>query len=196
MRLASVLCDLGDPDAAARMVLVLSRGGVVIMPCDTIYGIVGIVPDTEDRIRDIKGREQTKPFIQLIGEPEWLERLGAPPIPTALERYWPGPLTLVVRVRHGGTAGVRVPADPFLRKLLTELDTPLYSTSVNRSGEPALAGFDDMRKTFEDAVDLIVRGDVSGTPRASTVLDTTTSPFRIVRQGEVHVPAVLLGEGP
>ena len=187
-----MLCDIGRPGTIDELEVVLRRGGVVIMPCDTIYGLVGIAPDTGGRIRRIKGRDSGKSFIQLIGEAAWLGRFAVPPIPAELSGYWPGPLTLIVRTGEGETVAVRVPADPVLRELLRRLDVPLYSTSVNASGQPELNDFETLRSEFGSRVDLLARGAIAGPAVPSTILDVSIRPYRVLRQGAVRVPPELL----
>jgi len=83
---------------------------------------------------------------------------------------------------------LRVPADPRLRSLLERLDRPLYSTSVNRSGQPALWRVADILGEFEAAVDLVVdAGDLPGR-LPSTIVDVSRRPFRILRQGALSIP--------
>lgn len=181
-----------DPALPMRLAEVLTGGGVVIMPCDTIYGIVGLAPDSEERLRAIKGRE-AKRFLQLIASQEWVSRFSDMKLPEALAALWPGPLTLILPARREpATVALRVPDDPLLRGLLQELDRPLFSTSVNRSGEPPLWRFADIAEGFEQSVDLLVdAGDLEGR-LASTILDVTSRPFRVLRPGALQVPPELL----
>ena len=179
---------LGERDATAALSGILAGGGVVIMPCDTIYGIVGIAPATEARISRIKKREPGKPFLRLIGDGSWLPRYTAVTLPEPLRRFWPGPLTVVFPDRHGGTVALRVPEDAWLRALLTALDLPLASTSVNVEGEPPLGGIAEIVLRFGSTVDLVVDGgDRIGTV-PSTLIDVTVSPYRVLRQGSVRIP--------
>ena len=164
----------------------LSGGGIAVAPCDTIYGILGHVPDTESGIRDIKGRAETKPFIVLQSSAELIVAASEQTIPEQLLGLWPGPLTLVVATGVG-TTGFRVPADPFLRGVLDSTG-PLYSTSVNFAGRPALCKISEIIDQFSDRVELIVDGgDLVGRV-ASTVLDVSTTPYRLLRPGAVELP--------
>ncbi|HVO37892.1 MAG TPA: L-threonylcarbamoyladenylate synthase [Spirochaetia bacterium] len=176
-----------DPEAFPLLVRTLSGGGIAIIPCDTIYGIVGIAPSTEQAIRAVKGRGDDKPFLQLIAEASWVGRLSAVEAPLSLSRHWPGPLTIVLPARAGGTVALRVPDSPFLRRLLAELDRPLYSTSVNRSGEAPVNTMDEIRRGFEKDVDLVLDGGpLSGRP--STLVDASVRPCRVLRQGALVLP--------
>lgn len=176
------------PDTAVRLLATLAAGGIAVVPCDTIYGLVGRVPDSEPRIRAAKGRDESNPFLLLIPDPSWVSRLSDAEPPAALARHWPGPLTIVLPARGGGTVALRVPDSPFLRDLILSLDAPVYSTSVNISGSPALWRIADIRREFEAAVDLVVDAGDLPAGVASTIVDATSRPLRILRQGAVAVP--------
>ncbi len=176
-----------DAQAFPQLVRILSRGGIAIIPCDTIYGIVGIAPSSESAIRAVKGRGDDKPFLQLIAEASWVGRLSAVEAPPSLSRHWPGPLTIVLPALNGGTVALRVPDSAFLRRLLQALDQPLYSTSVNRSGEAPVNTVDEIMRGFEKDVDLVLDGGpLSGLP--STLVDASARPFRVLRQGALRLP--------
>ncbi len=181
-----------DLSREERLVELLSTGGIAIMPCDTIYGIVGRVPDTEARIRAIKGRGETNPFLMLIESRSAVERLSDVRLDREVAALWPGPLTVVIPAREGGTVAVRVPSDPFLRRLVACVGAPLYSTSVNRSGQPPLGAISEIIREFEESVNVIVDGgDILGR-EPSTILDVTQRPYRILREGACRIPPSLL----
>lgn len=180
-----------QPRLKGRLRRALAEGGVVIMPCDTIYGLVGAAPASERRIRTLKGREE-KAFLQLIPAAEWLPRFTAAELPEPLRPYWPGPLTVIFPTSTG-TVALRVPDDRRLRALMLELDQPLYSTSVNRSGEPALWRIDDIVREFGPSVDLVVDAGDLPARLPSTILDVTRRPYRVLRQGALRLPEALLG---
>jgi L-threonylcarbamoyladenylate synthase len=184
---------LAEADAARTLALVLAGGGVAIIPHDTIYGIIGVVPETEARISRIKRRDPARPYLRLIASEAWLPRLAAAPLPPALRPFWPGPLTVVLPALGGGTVAVRVPADPWLRELLLALDRPVASTSVNIEGEEPLGRVDEILVHFESEVDLVVAGEDRPQGAPSTLLDVTSRPWRILRQGALVLPADLPG---
>lgn len=177
-----------DPRSFPVLVGILAGGGVAIAPGDTMYGLVGVAPVAEERLRAVKGRGDDKPFLRLLADASWLERISDMPLPPGLARYWPGPLTLVFPARDGGTAALRVPDHPFLQRLLLALDLPLFSTSVNRAGQQPLRTVQEMRREMERDVDAIFDdGDRPPGP-ASTLLDLTRRPYAVLRQGAVLVP--------
>ncbi|HET6487847.1 MAG TPA: L-threonylcarbamoyladenylate synthase [Spirochaetia bacterium] len=184
------------PETLAAVTDTLSAGGVTILPCDTIYGFVGVAPETEGRIRAIKGRGEDKPFLQLLPNLDWLSRLTRQEIPTRFAARWPGPLTLVVQARSGGTVAVRLPDSAFLRSVLAAVGKPLYSTSVNLAGSPPLHAIEEIIRQFESRVDLVVDAGVLPSAAASTIVDVTSRPYRILRQGALRIPDEDLEAGP
>ena len=94
-----------------------------------------------------------------------------------------------------GSIAIRVPDSLFLRRLILALGSPLYSTSVNKAGSPPLGSIEEIATQFGDEVDLIVDGGTQSEGRPSTIVDITSIPFRVVRQGDlVLLPADLADE--
>lgn len=187
-----MILKIEDPSAQLKLVDTIKNGGLAIVPCDTIYGFVGTVPVTEQRIHKIKGRDEGKPFLQLIGSVEELiQHTGITPDEKLLP-YWPGPLTLILPFPENSTTAFRVPANPFLADLLAGVKQPLYSTSVNRSGKPALSEIHNIIEEFEQEVDLIIDGGSLAGAKPSTILDVTSRPYTVLRPGACELPAELL----
>jgi L-threonylcarbamoyladenylate synthase len=152
----------------------LRTGKVALVPTETVVGLVAAERGL-DRIHEIKGRDPNKPVALLCSSPKEGFALAAsvPPLARRLaERYWPGPLTLVLDHPAGGTVGVRVPADSAVRAVLAAYGEPLYATSANLSGEPAPNGLEEVDPRISEAVDLVVAGE-PGTGEASAVVDLT-----------------------
>jgi L-threonylcarbamoyladenylate synthase len=188
-----VKLEIDDPKLLENLVEALGSGGVVIMPCDTIYGLVGVVPDAERKIRELKGRQE-KSFLQLIPDFGWLPRYSDGGLPEELKAYWPGALTIIFPAKKTGTVALRIPDDSLLLRVMNKLGRALFSTSVNSSGQPALWRIDDILSAFESKVDLVVAaGDrPEGVP--STIVDITRKPYRLLRQGAVNLPEDIIGQ--
>jgi len=152
--------------------------------------VVGIAPESEGRIRSLKGREE-KSFLQLIGSADWLPRFTAASLPVSLGSFWPGAVTIILPTK-AGTGALRVPDDPLLQRLLERLDRPLFSSSVNRSGQPPLWRIGDILREFEERVDFVVDAGDLPARLPSTILDATSRPCRVLRQGAVRIPGELL----
>jgi L-threonylcarbamoyladenylate synthase len=163
-------------------VAALRAGNVAIVPTETVVGLVAAESGLP-RVREIKGRDADKPIALLCASAEEAFGLAAnvPPLAKELaELYWPGPLTLVLDLPSGGTTGVRVPAGNAVRDLLEAYEGPLYATSANLSGEPAVAAPDDVDPQVLESVDIIVSGE-KGTGEASAVVDLSKGNVRLVR---------------
>lgn len=176
----------------------LKKGEVVILPTDTVYGFSGIVDlkkteihKTDDKIRKIKGREESKPLIQLISSVEEIFKYTEIEIPDSLLSKWPGSLTVIVPLKKDcilsdflPSVAFRCPGDEWLRKVIKECDAPVYSTSVNRSGFPVLETIDEIKQEFEAEVSLIVEdGDKKGSLPSTLVLLNDDGTFKVLRQG-------------
>lgn len=165
----------------------LSKDEIAIYPCDTIYGFIGKKGISEDKIKDIKGRGDEKPFI-LLSTLKLVKTLTTDFIPEDIKALWPGPLTVILNSITGGTIGVRVPNDDNLLRIIESLGAPIYSTSVNRSGMPPMNRIDDIILEFAASVPLIVDGGNIGNATASTILNIAVSPYKVLREGQVSIP--------
>lgn len=162
----------------------LRAGKVALVPTETVVGLIAAGPGVP-RIREIKGRDADKPIALLCISAEEALGLadGVPPLALKLaDLYWPGPLTLVLDLACGETVGVRVPAGRAVRELLEAYGGPLYATSANPSGEPAVAAPDEVDPRVREAVDLVVGGD-PGSGEASAVVDLSGGDVRLLRAG-------------
>jgi L-threonylcarbamoyladenylate synthase len=163
-------------------VAAIRAGNVALVPTETVVGLVAEESGLS-RIREIKGRDANKPIALLCVSAEDAFGLAAnvPPLARDLaNRYWPGPLTLVLDLPSGGTIGVRVPAGSAVRDLLEAYGAPLYATSANLSGQPATASPDEVDPQVLEAVDVVVRGE-RGSGEASAVVDLSGCNVRLVR---------------
>lgn len=169
----------------------------MIIPTDTVYGFSGIVDGkTDSIIRKIKGREEYKPFIQLISSPQEIYNYTDDVIPQKLLDYWPGPLTIIVN-RKGQcgnrelvgsglqTLALRCPGDEWLRKVIAGCGASIYSTSVNRSGQPVLDSEAEIISEFAEEVDLIVADGDRKSSVPSTIVKVDKENYTIIRQGAV-----------
>jgi len=119
----------------AEAVAALRAGGVVAFPTDTVYGLA-VLPGGEGKVLKLKGRPAGMPLILMVAQPSQAEAFVTVDRRARwyMERWWPGPLTLVLASAQG-TLGVRVPDHPLALELLRAAG-PLLTTSANRHGEP------------------------------------------------------------
>lgn len=170
---------------------ILINGGVVILPTDTVYGFSGVTDffETDAKIRKIKGRAETKPFIQLIAKPEDIKKYTNDYIPEKVLSFWPGPLTVIVNDNRNEnlTTAFRCPGDKWLRDVIEKTDSPLYSTSVNRSGSPVLQTEKEIINEFENEVDLIVLAGDTNNALPSTIIKIQDGEIVVIREGAISV---------
>lgn len=188
-----------DATGRAAAVAVLTSGGLVAMPTDTVYG-VGVAlqaPDGLARLFAAKDRPLDRAIVLLVADLEQAVSVGVlTPVARVLaERFWPGGLTLVLAQAAGAglppeltagaaTIGVRLPAHDSPRALARELG-PLPVTSANLSGRADARDAADVMAQLGDRIDLILDGGAARGGMPSTVVDCSGDVPRILRAGAV-----------
>ena len=189
---------------------ILRRGGLLGIPTETVYGLGadGLNEDAVRRIFEAKGRPQDNPLILHVPEVSWLERYcrDVPASAYALaERFWPGPLTMILPKRDcvplrttGGleTVGVRCPDHPVTRAIIAAAGVPVAAPSGNTSGRPSPTTAGHMMEDMDGKIDGIVDGGACAVGVESTIIDLTVSPPRLLRPGGLPLEALedVLGE--
>jgi L-threonylcarbamoyladenylate synthase len=177
----------------------LAEEGVIVYPTETFYGLGAncLSRRALRRIFEIKKRPAEKGLPVLVPDLAMAKRLTAetPPAFEALTvRFWPGPLTVILKaapalpaelVGPGRTIGVRLPAVGWLQELIRETGAPLVTTSANISGQGEIESPEQVRRVFEGKVDLILDGGRTPGAKPSTVIDLTGEKPVLVREGVV-----------
>lgn len=178
---------LVDPRKAAGL---LRESEVGLVPTETVVGLMAGEPGFS-RLAGIKGRDPGKPIALLCPSTQSAFALASsvPPVAQVLaSSLWPGPLTLVLDSKDGGTVGLRVPDHPVVRDLLVEYGEPIYATSANLAGGTAPAALAEVDPRVREQVDFIVDGEAGG-GEASAVVDLSGGKVRLLR------PTASLDEG-
>lgn len=191
-----------DVEEAAR---ILGSGGVVVFPTDTLYGLGAdafSVPALE-RIFSIKGRPAELSLPLLVSCWDQLETVAVQ-IPQAArrlaQRFWPGPLTLVlpkapelpIGVTGGkNTVALRMPDHPVALEIIRLLGRPITGTSANRSGQPDLLDYHSVEAELGRDVDYIVQSGPPPRGAPSTIVDLTTGAPTMLRQGALPMEEIL-----
>lgn len=184
----------GDVSGAAE---IIAAGGLVAVPTETVYGLAGDGLNVEavERIYEVKGRPEVKPLSLMVPGPEAMERYceDVPPQSKLLaEKFWPGPLTIILKskpvvpeiVRAGGkTVGLRCPDHADTLALLRRCGVPLAAPSANPSGAPSPKTAGDVLGYFDGQIEGVIDGGECGIGRESTIIDLAHRPFRVLRQG-------------
>ena len=191
---------------------VLRAGGCAVYPTETFYALGATVGSLAalSRINAIKGRPQSKPLPLIIGHEDQLARVVGPDISrwvgyaTArllMERFWPGPLSIIFPARPGlaaqvqdeqGRVCVRLTPHPQAQALCLLCDSPLAATSANLSGGAAVRSLDDLHPAVRLAVDLVVEGHPQppgGLP-STLVLPLGEGRLTLLRPGALPVEAL------
>ncbi len=199
-----------DKNAIEKAAAILRRGGLLGIPTETVYGLGadGLNEDAVRRIFLAKGRPQDNPLILHVPDAGWLERCCTD-IPSAAyalaERFWPGPLTMILPRRDcvplrttGGldTVGVRCPDHPVTRAIIAAADTPVAAPSGNTSGRPSPTCARHMMEDMMGKIDGIVDGGDCAVGVESTIIDLTVQPPRLLRPGGLPLEELeaVLGE--
>lgn len=194
--------QLANPEAengkvAVAAAKVLKKGGVVIYPTETLYGLGVNALDEQavSKVFALKRRLETKPLSMVVRDLGMARKFVCidSRAEQILSRIWPGPVTVVLRKKDtlpyavtggGETAALRVSNHPFVETLFERIDFPLIATSANRAGGPNLLRVETLREVFKDETCppelMIDAGDVA-VDRPSTVVDLT----------DVHRPRIL-----
>lgn len=184
-------------DKITAAAAIIKSGGLVALPTETVYGLGadGTNPSAVQRIFDAKGRPETKPISFLVGGIRDIPELSenAPDIALKLaERFWPGPLTIVLEksaavpdvvTAGGNTIGLRCPAHAVTLAVIQEAGVPIAAPSANLSGSPSPKNADEVLEGLSGKIDAVVDGGACAIGVESTIVDVTVSPPRILRQG-------------
>lgn len=195
-------------DAVRRGVDVLSRGGLLVFPTETVYGVAARADDSKamERLRDVKSRDGQKAFTVHIGTsgdakqfvtemPAMAERL--------MRKVWPGPLTIIIPVSEPrtvplaarmsgdlidslffeGTVGLRCPDEPTTSAILRESKFPVVAASANRAGKEAPITADGAKQELDGAVDLLIDTGRTQYGRASTIVRVHGQSCEVLREG-------------
>lgn len=203
----STILDASEPQtwgpAIDEAVNAVARGGLVVLPTDTVYGIGADAfdPDAVAALLAAKGRGRQMPPPVLVGDVRTLDGL-ARDVPDGVralvERFWPGGLTVICRAQPSlawdlgethGTVALRQPDHPAALALLARTG-PLAVSSANLTGRPAATTAADAQAQLGDAVAVYLDGGASPGGVASSIVDATGAGLRLVRAGAVSLDAL------
>jgi len=185
---------------------IISAGGLVLFPTETVYGIGADLRSPRGLARQsaVKQRDGRQPWLVHCASVEQALELTKKPGAAArrlMEKFWPGPLALVLRAVSGlprevtagtGTIGIRVVSVPATCALMTAVGSPLVGASANLRSKPATNNFHEIDRSVVRSCGVVLDAGTCGSGRASTVIDVTRDPPRLLRAGAVSIRAIEL----
>jgi L-threonylcarbamoyladenylate synthase len=200
--------DEPEPTLINQVVQSLNGGNVVALPTDTFYGLAvdPVNLKAVDRIYELKTRARHKPLSLLIAEVAQAYEL-ARQIDSAFDRlaekFWPGPLTIIVKAgsrlplrvtANTGNLALRVPEAAIPRAVVKALGLPITATSANLSGLPECTYANGVREQLGDKIPLIVDGGPTARSTATTIVDLSGggNSWMIVREGAIPTHEIAL----
>lgn len=191
--------NISEEFVLSRAAEILAQGGIIAYPTETFYGLGADATNEKaiGKIFDLKGRKFHNPISIIIDREDNLYPLvdGVPPTALILMKaFWPGPLTIIFKASgkisplltaHTGKIGIRISSHRGAMLLAQKLGHPLTATSANLSGAPECSNATEVARQIGQKVDAVVDlGETAG-GRGSTIIDVTTDPPQILREGVI-----------
>jgi len=185
-----------DRAAIAACAALLKDGGIVAFPTETVYGLGADASNAKavERIYEIKGRPGSKPLTLHISDRTMIALAGCPITDEArrlIDRFWPGPLTLIVRSKDSKNIGFRMPDHAVALRLIEAVRSPIVGPSANLSGQRPPVTPQEVMKVFNGVIDAVLDSGPTEIGVESTVVDITVTPPRIIREGAIKRSEVL-----
>lgn len=195
-RVYQVSGDTPDPAVLAEAAAIVRRGGLVAFPTETVYGLAADAtnPKAIERLNQVKGRPPEKPYSLHLHSAAQVQQLvtAIPPIAAQLmERFWPGPLTIVMPSTEGKTVGFRLPNHPVASAFLKACGVPVVAPSANRSGSPPPTDAREVLAALNGSFDCLLDAGPTPMGRESTVVEVIDGRLEIRREGAIAASAVL-----
>ncbi|MBU5690070.1 MAG: L-threonylcarbamoyladenylate synthase [Candidatus Aenigmatarchaeota archaeon] len=188
-----------------KAIRILNSGGVIVYPTETVYGLGADATNKNavKKIFDIKRRDKFKPVliafsgVEMAKKYVWWNKYAD----KLASKFLPGPLSLVLSIKddsideniyQGGIkVGIRIPKNEFVLKLITNFNRPITSTSANLSGENPPTKVEDIDKEVKDKVDLVIDKGPCEIGKPSTIVDVSSYPPKLIREGVIKFQDIL-----
>jgi len=180
-------------DLIAEAVKIIERGGLVIFPTETVYGIAANFLEKKalEALREVKGRSDDKPFSVLVADKHSVDDLAdISGVATykVIDAFWPGPLTIIVPSKEAGrTIGLRMPSHPVALALAREARCPLAAPSANLEGEAPATNCTQALEKLEGLVEMALDAGNVNLGVSSTVLDMSSPVLKVLRPGPISM---------
>jgi len=188
--------DASDDHKIQQAAKIVRNGGLVAFPTETVYGIAANAdnPETMARLREVKRRPDDKPFTVHIADKEdvskHVSRVSLP-AQKLVDAFLPGPMTIILPAKGGGSIGIRLPAHDVARKLLREAAVTVVAPSANRADEPPSSCAEMVVKGLDGEIDVVLDGGKSQISQSSTVVRVLSGPIEVLREGLISETEIL-----
>ncbi len=179
-----------EPAKIKEAALILRNGGLVVFPTETVYGLGANMFDRDaiKKVYRIKNRPKNKPLTIHIADIGMVKRIVGK-IPSRakklIDKFWPGPLTLVLKDKSGKKIGFRMPDNKIAFLLIKESDVPVVAPSANISGRRAPRKTKEVLDDLDGKVEMVLDGGTTKIGIESTVLDLSGQRYKILREGAI-----------
>ena len=173
----------------------LCNGGLAIIPTETVYGVAADMRNqiAVSRLYKIKQRPKDRPFSLHIDNKQDLEDFATGLDQLAfklIDKFWPGPLTLILSAKDNNTVGLRMPDNNIALRLISVVGAPLFCPSANLSGKPPPTSLDEAMRDLGQKVDVAIDAGKTRLGIESSVVDLTKKPYKIQRQGALSAEKI------
>lgn len=179
-----------EAEKISKAASVLKKGGLVAFPTETVYGLGANLLDKKavKRVYEIKDRPANKPLTVHVADIEAVEKMAGE-VPAGarklIERYWPGPLTVILRDRRGRKTGFRMPDNKIAFMLLKRAGVPVVAPSANISGRRPPVSAEEVLRDLGGKIDIVIDGGRTKIGAESTVVDMTGREPKVLREGAI-----------
>lgn len=183
---------------------VLKKGGIVIFPTETVYGIGtnALCESSVKRIYEVKERPDEKPLSIMVSNKDEISKYAI--IENEIEKkiidsFMPGPITIILKKKEGvfdyissgkDTIGIRIPNNNIMLKLLQKAEIPIVAPSANISGRPSGIIFENILKDFNGKVDVAINGGKCEISEPSTIVQVIDNEPIILREGKISLDEI------
>ncbi|MBP6944346.1 MAG: threonylcarbamoyl-AMP synthase [Candidatus Omnitrophica bacterium] len=192
-----VRVDASRPEAAKikEAASVLRNGGLVGFPTETVYGLGANLLDSKavKRLYRIKKRPSAKPLtVHVAGAEDVKKMAGRIPLKAArlMKKYWPGPLTLVLKDKSGRKTGFRMPDNRIALKLIAAAGVPVVAPSANISGNKPPVSAKEVLRDLDGLIEVVIDGGRTKIGKESTVVDMSGRDPVVLREGAIPGPKI------
>jgi L-threonylcarbamoyladenylate synthase len=195
-RIVQLSGGAADPVLLAEAAAIIRRGGLVAFPTETVYGLAADAtnPKAIERLNQVKGRPPEKPYSIHLHSTAQVHAFVTtiPPLAAKLmERFWPGPLTIVMPSKEGKTVGFRLPNHPVASAFLKACGVPVVAPSANRSGSPPPTDANEVLEALNGSFDCLLDAGPTPMGRESTVVEVIDGRIEIRRVGAIDAASIL-----